>query len=133
MKTWPSFCRKHAVGGGNGRRLSRDISGHYRHDHVALLCGYDSIVHSSLGEGQGMMATREQIDSARRRIEQLRDEHGDEVRALIRLIDYGAMKGPSADELRADLHGYDHFFQCVFACIITSLEGMRPDDRDGTS
>ncbi|WP_157549017.1 hypothetical protein [Nonomuraea candida] len=74
------------------------------------------------------MATREQIDAARRRIEQLRDHHAHEVTALIRLVDDGALKGAAGDRLAADLRAWDRGFKDRFTRALSLLDSLRPTE-----
>lgn len=76
-----------------------------------------------------MMATREQIDAARRHIEQLRDYHANDVTALIRLVDDGALKGASGDRLAADLRAWDRGFKDRFTRALSLLDSLRPSDQ----
>ncbi|MEU8357872.1 hypothetical protein AB0C27_17805 [Nonomuraea sp. NPDC048882] len=76
-----------------------------------------------------MMATREQIDAARRHIEQLRDYHANDVTALIRLVDDGALKGASGDRLAADLRAWDRGFKDRFTRALSLLDSLRPSDH----
>ncbi|MDF2708198.1 MAG: hypothetical protein K0R62_3850 [Nonomuraea muscovyensis] len=48
-----------------------------------------------------MMATQEEIDAARRHTERLRDQHANDVLALVRLVDDGALKGEAGGRLIA--------------------------------
>ncbi|MCK2213451.1 hypothetical protein MF672_006535 [Actinomadura sp. ATCC 31491] len=73
------------------------------------------------------MATQEQISAARRHIEQLRDQHGGDVRGLIHLIDAGAIKGPAADRLLRDVQSWDQAFRAMFDRALSLLETLRPD------
>ncbi|WP_043628564.1 hypothetical protein [Nonomuraea candida] len=61
-----------------------------------------------------MMATQEQINAARRMIEQLRDQHANDVRKLVGLLESGAMKGRAADRLIEDCKAWDLAYRSVF-------------------
>ncbi|SDL64487.1 hypothetical protein [Nonomuraea jiangxiensis] len=71
-----------------------------------------------------MMATQEQIDAARRTIEQLRDQHAHDVLKLIRLLEDGAMKGKAADKLIKDCEAWDAAYKSVFRRALTMLESV---------
>lgn len=73
------------------------------------------------------MATQEQINAARRQIEQLRDQHSGDIRGLIHLIDSGAMKGPAADKLVRDAQGWDQAYKGMFGRALGMLDTLRPD------
>jgi hypothetical protein len=75
-----------------------------------------------------MMATQEEIDAARRRIEQLRDQHANDVVALARLVDDGALKGQAGDELSANLRGWDKGFKDLFVKALSLLDSTPPSD-----
>ncbi|GAA1681534.1 hypothetical protein GCM10009733_092790 [Nonomuraea maheshkhaliensis] len=72
------------------------------------------------------MATQEQIDSARRHIEQLRDHHAGDVIALARLVDAGALKGPAGDRLATDLRTWDRAVRDQFARALSLLATLHP-------
>ncbi|MGW3347554.1 hypothetical protein ACWDA3_30010 [Nonomuraea rubra] len=74
------------------------------------------------------MATREQIDAARRRIEELRDRHAHDVIALVRLVDDGALKGASGDRLAADLRAWDRGFKERFTRALSLLDSLQPTE-----
>ncbi|MFG1975849.1 hypothetical protein ACGFJC_41520 [Nonomuraea fuscirosea] len=76
-----------------------------------------------------MMATREQIDAARRQIEELRDYHVNDVTALIRLVDDGALKGASGDRLAAELRAWDRGFRDRFTRALSLLDSLQPSDQ----
>ncbi|MFC4009916.1 hypothetical protein ACFOY2_21985 [Nonomuraea purpurea] len=78
-----------------------------------------------------MMATQEQIDAARRQIEQLRDQHAGDLIALVRLVGDGALKGAAGDRLTTDLRAWDQGFKDVFTRALALLDNLRPSD--GTS
>ncbi|MFD9946759.1 hypothetical protein ACFWYW_17350 [Nonomuraea sp. NPDC059023] len=61
-----------------------------------------------------MMATQEQIEAARRTIEQLRDQHANDVHKLIALLESGAMKGRAADKLIKDCQAWEAAYKSVF-------------------
>jgi hypothetical protein len=75
-----------------------------------------------------MMATREQIDAARRLIEQLRDHHTNDVIALARLVDDGALKGAAGDLLATDLRAWDRGFRDRFTHALSLLDSLQPSD-----
>jgi hypothetical protein len=75
-----------------------------------------------------MMATQEQIDAARRHIEQLRDQHANDVIALVRLVDGGALRGQAGDELAADLRAWDKGFKDLFARALLLVDSLQPSD-----
>ncbi|MFG1706709.1 hypothetical protein ACFLIM_26320 [Nonomuraea sp. M3C6] len=75
-----------------------------------------------------MMATQEQIDAARRHIEQLRDQHASDVIALVRLVDDGALKGPAGDELGADLRAWDRAFKDLFTRALALVDSLQPSE-----
>ncbi|MBF8191193.1 hypothetical protein ITP53_36890 [Nonomuraea sp. K274] len=75
-----------------------------------------------------MMATQEQIDAARRHIEQLRDQHANDVIALVRLVDDGALKGQAGDKLAADLRAWDKGFKDLFTRALSLLDSLQPSD-----
>ncbi|MGR6914172.1 hypothetical protein ACU635_07965 [[Actinomadura] parvosata] len=76
------------------------------------------------------MATQEQINAARRQIEQLNDQHNGDIRGLIHLIDSGAMKGPAADKLLNDARAWDQAYKSIFTRALSLLDTLHPD---GTS
>ncbi|MGW4412449.1 hypothetical protein ACWEJ6_51235 [Nonomuraea sp. NPDC004702] len=53
------------------------------------------------------MASQEQIDAVRRTIEQLRDQHSNDVRKLVSLLEGGARKGKAADKLLKDCQAWE--------------------------
>ncbi|MER6946723.1 hypothetical protein ABT294_22085 [Nonomuraea sp. NPDC000554] len=77
-----------------------------------------------------MMATQEQISAARRTIEQLRDQHANDVRKLVRLLESGAMKGKAADKLTEDCRGWEAAFNGFFnrALALVDSTPVRPAD-----
>ncbi|MFI6791370.1 hypothetical protein ACIBG4_28980 [Nonomuraea sp. NPDC050383] len=75
-----------------------------------------------------MMATQEEIDAARRHIERLRDEHANDVIALVRLVDDGALKGEAGDRLAADLRAWDRGFKDLFTRALSVLDSVRPSE-----
>lgn len=79
-------------------------------------------------ENEVMMATQVQIDAARRLIEQLRDHHVNDVIALVRLVDDGALKGTAGDQLAADLRMWDRGFKDRFARALSLLDSLQPTD-----
>ncbi|WP_433435078.1 hypothetical protein [Nonomuraea sp. CA-141351] len=74
------------------------------------------------------MATQEQIDAARRQIERLRDQHGGDLRVLIQVIDAGAIKGPAADELLREVHGWEQAYRGLFSRALGMLDTLHPDE-----
>ncbi|NUW40213.1 hypothetical protein [Nonomuraea rhodomycinica] len=72
------------------------------------------------------MATQEEIDAARRQIERLRDQHANDVIALVRLVDDGALKGEAGDRLAADLRAWDQAFKDMFTRALSLLDSLRP-------
>ncbi|MEU0565165.1 hypothetical protein ABZ297_07205 [Nonomuraea sp. NPDC005983] len=75
-----------------------------------------------------MMATQEQIDAARRHIERLRDQHANDVIALVRLVDDGALKGEAGDRLAADLRAWDRGFKDLFTRALSLLDSFQPSE-----
>jgi hypothetical protein len=73
------------------------------------------------------MATQEEIDAARRQIEQLREQHANDVVVLARLVDGGALKGPAGDKLAGDLHGWDRGFKDLFTRALSLLDSLPPE------
>lgn len=73
-----------------------------------------------------MMATKEEIDAARRQVERLRDEHANDVIALVRLVDDGALKGEAGDQLAADLRAWDRGFKDLFTRAMSVLDSLQP-------
>jgi hypothetical protein len=69
-----------------------------------------------------MMATQEQISAARRTIEQLRDQHANDLRKLIGLLRSGAMKGRAADKLVEDCQAWEAAYKGVFHRALALLE-----------
>jgi hypothetical protein len=80
-----------------------------------------------------MMATQEQIDAARRTIEQLRDQHANDVRKLISLLENGAMKGKAADQLIKDCQAWEAAYKGVFHRALALVESTRPDPEQPTN
>ncbi|MEV0200111.1 hypothetical protein [Nonomuraea sp. NPDC050691] len=76
-----------------------------------------------------MMATQEEIDAARRHIERLRDQHANDVIALVRLVDDGALKGEAGDTLAADLRAWDQGFKDMFTRALSLLDSLRPAEQ----
>lgn len=70
------------------------------------------------------MATQEQINAARRTIEQLHDQHASDVRRLIGLLESGAMKGKAADKLIAECHAWEAAYKGVFRRALALVESM---------
>ncbi|WP_219500150.1 hypothetical protein [Nonomuraea ceibae] len=70
-----------------------------------------------------MMATQEQINAARRTIEQLRDQHANDVRKLIGLLESGAMKGRAADRLIEDCKAWEAAYKNVFNRALALVDG----------
>ncbi|GAA2278332.1 hypothetical protein GCM10010149_22300 [Nonomuraea roseoviolacea subsp. roseoviolacea] len=79
------------------------------------------------------MATQEEIDAARRQIERLRDQHANDVIALVRLVDDGALKGEAGDRLAADLRAWDQGFKDMFTRALSLLDSLRPSDHRGAA
>ncbi|MEV4468436.1 hypothetical protein ACFFR3_24910 [Nonomuraea salmonea] len=75
------------------------------------------------------MATQEHINTARRQLEHLRDHHQDDVLALARLVEAGALKGPAGDRLAADLRSWDHAVKDLFTRALSLLDTLTPDAR----
>ncbi|MBE1585471.1 hypothetical protein ACFPOI_47760 [Nonomuraea angiospora] len=71
-----------------------------------------------------MMATQEEIDAARRNIERLRDEHVNDVIALARLVEDGALKGEAGDRLAADIRAWDRGFKDLFTRALSLLDSL---------
>ncbi|MEV6153732.1 hypothetical protein AB0L53_25645 [Nonomuraea sp. NPDC052129] len=80
-----------------------------------------------------MMATQAQIDAARRQIEQLRDQHANDVIALARLVDDGALKGSAGDRLAADLRAWDKGFKDLFTRALSLLDSLKPSDPEAST
>jgi hypothetical protein len=78
------------------------------------------------------MATQEQINASRRVIEQLRDQHANDVRKLVSLLESGAMKGKAADKLIEDCRGWDAAFKSVFNRALALLDATTADPGDPT-
>ncbi|MEV0383742.1 hypothetical protein [Nonomuraea sp. NPDC050643] len=74
------------------------------------------------------MATQEEIDTVRQRIEQLRELHAGDVIALARLVDDGALKGQAGDRLTTDLRAWDRAFKDLFTRALASLDTLQPSD-----
>ncbi|MFG1617886.1 hypothetical protein ACGFI3_34460 [Nonomuraea wenchangensis] len=74
-----------------------------------------------------MMATQEQIAAARRLIEHLRDQHANDVRKLISLLEGGAMKGKAADRLLRDCQAWEAAYKGVFNRALALVESVQPD------
>lgn len=76
-----------------------------------------------------MMATQEQIEAARRTIEHLRDQHANDVRKLIGLLESGAMKGKAADKLIKDCQAWEAAYKSVFqrALALIASTPVRPE------
>lgn len=79
-----------------------------------------------------MMATQEQIEIARRTIEQLRDQHANDVRKLIGLLESGAMKGRAADKLIKDCHAWEAAYKSVFRRALSLIDSTpaRPEPEE---
>jgi hypothetical protein len=75
-----------------------------------------------------MMATQEEIDAARPQIERLRDQHANDVIALVRLVDGGALKGQAGDRLIADLRAWDKGFKDFLERALSVLDSLKPVD-----
>ncbi|MFI6500285.1 hypothetical protein [Nonomuraea typhae] len=79
------------------------------------------------------MATQEQIEAARRAVEQLRDQHAGDVRKLIHLLESGAMKGEAADRLVKDCQAWEAACKSVFQralALIESTPAQPPELQD---
>ncbi|MFI9836322.1 hypothetical protein ACIHFD_04775 [Nonomuraea sp. NPDC051941] len=68
------------------------------------------------------MATQEQINAARRTIERVRDQHANDVRKLINLLESGAMKGKAADRLIQDCQDWEAAYKGVFRRALAAIE-----------
>ncbi|NRQ32961.1 hypothetical protein HII36_14080 [Nonomuraea sp. NN258] len=79
-----------------------------------------------------MMATQEEINAARRTIELLRDQHANDVRKLIGLLESGAMKGKAADKLIQDCQGWEAAYRDVFRRALAQVESIpaRPEMKN---
>lgn len=75
-----------------------------------------------------MMATQQEITAARHHIERLRDAHANDVTALVRLVDDGALKGPAGDLLAADLRTWDLGLKALFTRALTLLDTLHPSE-----
>ncbi|MEO3857506.1 hypothetical protein [Acrocarpospora sp. B8E8] len=73
------------------------------------------------------MATQEEINATRRKIEQLSAQHSNDVRKLLQLIDGGAIKGKAANTLTRDLEGFDAGLKSVFRRALALVDEARPD------
>lgn len=73
-----------------------------------------------------MMATQEEIDAARRHIERSRDQHANDLVALARLVDDGALQGEAGDRLTADLRAWDQAFKDLFIRALNLLDSLQP-------
>ncbi|WP_214108321.1 hypothetical protein [Acrocarpospora catenulata] len=73
------------------------------------------------------MATQGEIDAARQKIEQLIDQHGNDVRNLLKLIDSGAIKGKAANTLTRELEGFDAGLKNVFRRALALVDSAQPD------
>ena len=80
-----------------------------------------------------MMATQEQINAARRTIEQLRDQHANDVRKLIGLLENGAMKGTAADKLIEDCKGWQAAYNNVFNRALALVDSTTVSTESGAS
>ncbi|GAA3540341.1 hypothetical protein GCM10022419_020550 [Nonomuraea rosea] len=80
-----------------------------------------------------VMATQEQIDAARRHIEELRDLHANDVTALIRMVEDGALKGQAGDRLTADLRAWDRGFKDLFARALSLLDSLQPTGKGAST
>ncbi|MEV0353255.1 hypothetical protein AB0H88_46520 [Nonomuraea sp. NPDC050680] len=69
-----------------------------------------------------MMAAQEEINAARRMIEELRDQHAHDVLKLIRLLEDGAMKGKAADKLIKDCQAWEAAYKSVFHRALAVLD-----------
>ncbi|MEQ4725178.1 hypothetical protein [Nonomuraea sp. B19D2] len=75
------------------------------------------------------MATQEEINAARRTIELLRDQHANDVRKLISLLESGAMKGKAADKLIKDFQAWEAAYKDVFRRALAQVDSIpaRPE------
>ncbi|MFI7425239.1 hypothetical protein [Nonomuraea sp. NPDC049684] len=80
-----------------------------------------------------MMASQEQIAAARRTIEQLRDQHANDVRKLVRLLEDGAMKGKAADKLLKDCQAWEAAYRGAFNRALALVESAHPDPAEPTT
>ncbi|MEU5861623.1 hypothetical protein ABZ815_10650 [Nonomuraea sp. NPDC047529] len=79
-----------------------------------------------------MMASQEQIAAARRTIEQLRDQHANDVRKLVMLLEDGAMKGKAADKLLKDCQAWEAAYRGAFNRALALVESAHPDPAQPT-
>ncbi|MET7459591.1 hypothetical protein [Nonomuraea sp. NPDC005501] len=77
------------------------------------------------------MATQEQINTARRTIERLRDQHANDVRKLIGLLESGAMKGKAADKLIEDCQGWQAAYNSVFDRALALIDAIPVNAESG--
>lgn len=78
------------------------------------------------------MATQQQIAAARRTIEQLRDQHANDVRKLVSLLEDGAMKGKAADKLLKDCQAWEAAYRGIFNRALALVESVHPDPAKPT-
>ncbi|MEU8251755.1 hypothetical protein [Nonomuraea sp. NPDC048916] len=79
------------------------------------------------------MATQEQIKAARYAIERLRDQHANDVRKLIGLLESGAMKGKAADKLIEDCKGWQAAYNNVFNRALALVDSTAVSAAPGAS
>ncbi|MEV0196130.1 hypothetical protein [Nonomuraea sp. NPDC050691] len=79
------------------------------------------------------MATQEQINAARRTIERLRDQHANDVRKLIGLLESGAMKGKAADRLIEDCKGWQAAYNSVFSRALALIDSTPISAESGAA
>lgn len=78
------------------------------------------------------MATQEQVNTARLTIERLRDQHANDVRKLIHLLESGAMKGKAAEKLKEDCEGWQAAYNSVFNRALALLDSAPISTTDTT-
>lgn len=79
------------------------------------------------------MATQEQINAARRTVERLRDQHANDVRKLISLLESGAMKGKAADKLIEDCRGWQVAYNNVFNRALALIDATPVSAESGAA
>ncbi|MEV0150372.1 MULTISPECIES: hypothetical protein [unclassified Nonomuraea] len=79
------------------------------------------------------MATQEQINAARRVIERLRDQHANDVRKLIGLLESGAMKGKAADKFIEDCRGWQAAYNSVFSRALALIDSAPVSAESGAA
>ncbi|MFI6176402.1 hypothetical protein ACIA8R_12795 [Nonomuraea sp. NPDC051191] len=73
-----------------------------------------------------MMMPQEELAAARRTIEQVRDQHANDVRKLISLLEDGAMKGKAADKLLKDCQAWEAAYRGVFNRALALVDSAHP-------